>query len=170
MKMLLLASMKKQFAIYLHCPLGELEITGTKAYITGVKFVMDEGEDSETVPDLLLQCKKELQEYFEGSRKIFTVKLKPEGTAFQQIVWHELQNIAFGDTTTYNAIAHQLKNPGSVRAVGHANGQNPIAIIIPCHRVISEDGKLTGYAGGLWRKQWLLEHEGNTSGKNPTLF
>lgn len=131
---------------------------------------MDRGEDSDKVPEILRQCKDELQEYFEGKRKEFTLNLSPEGTAFQQIVWSELRNIPYGETTAYRTIAIQLKNPGSVRAVGHANARNPIAIIIPCHRVISEDGKLTGYAGGLWRKQWLLEHEGNTSGKNPTLF
>lgn len=162
--------MKNPFVIYYTSPIGELKIEGTKTHITSVHFVMDKEENSGTLPDVLLQCRKELEEYFKGERKIFTIKLKPEGTAFQQIVWHELQNIPFGGITTYHAIALQMKNPGSVRAVGHANGQNPIAIIIPCHRVISENGKLTGYSGGLWRKQWLLEHEGNLSGKNPTLF
>lgn len=162
--------MQNQFTTYLDCPIGELEIKGTDKFITEVKFVMDKAGDSDSLPDVLLHCKIELQEYFEGKRKAFSVKLKPEGTAFQESVWKELQKISFGVTATYQSIALQLNNPGSVRAVGLANSKNPIAIIIPCHRVIGESGKLTGYAGGLWRKQWLLEHEGNTSGKTPTLF
>ncbi len=109
-------------------------------------------------------------EYFSGARKEFTVKLQPAGTDFQLEVWDELQKIAYAETTSYMAIAKKLKNPGAVRAVGAANGKNPIAIIIPCHRVIGGDGTLTGYAGGMWRKQWLLELEGNTSGKSRTLF
>ena len=162
--------MKKRFHTYLQTPLGSMEISGTNTFITSVEFVMDEDEPGEKVPDVLLECKRELEEYFAGTRKQFYVKIKPEGSIFQKKVWGELKKIAYGDTTSYGAIAKKLKNPDAVRAVGLANGKNPIAIILPCQRVISEDGKLTGYAGGLWRKQWLLEHEGNVSGKNPTLF
>jgi methylated-DNA-[protein]-cysteine S-methyltransferase len=162
--------MKKRFTTYLNSPIGFLEISGTQTFVTSVLFVPEEEPSSVPVPEVLLQCKKELEEYFAGKRKKFDVKLKPEGTDFQRKVWSELKKLQYGDTTSYIEIAKQLKNPGSVRAVGHANGKNPIAVIIPCHRVISGDGKLTGYSGGMWRKQWLLEHEGNVSGKNRTLF
>jgi len=162
--------MKKRFSTYLNTPLGLMEISGTNTFVTSVLFVMDEDEIAEDVPSVLLECKKQLEEYFTGKRKKFDVKIKPEGTIFQKKVWSELKKIAYGTTTSYGAIAKKLRNPDSVRAVGLANGKNPIAVILPCHRVIAEDGKLTGYAGGLWRKQWLLEHEGNISGKNPTLF
>lgn len=162
--------MKKRFTIYMESPLGIIEITGTATMITSVNFVVEGEKDDSEVPEILKRCKKELEEYFTGKRRDFTVKLKPEGTIFQRKVWSELKKIDYGNTISYGAIAHKLRNPDSVRAVGLANGKNPIAVIIPCHRVIAEDGKLTGYAGGLWRKQWLLEHEGNVSGKNPTLF
>ncbi len=151
-------------------PLGPIEITGTTSAITDIGFSTVTFNNPETIPSVLLQCKQELEEYFEGKRSLFTVKLMPEGTIFQRKVWSALKKIGYGNTTTYGAIARKLRNPDSVRAVGLANSKNPIAIILPCHRVIGEDGKLTGYAGGLWRKQWLLEHEGNVSGKNPTLF
>lgn len=155
---------------YLTTPLGLLEISGTSTFITSVLFVEEQVEPTASPHNVLLQCKQELEEYFAGTRTEFTVNLKPEGTLFQRKVWAELKKLEYGTTTTYNAIANKLRNPDSVRAVGLANGKNPIAIILPCHRVIGADGKLTGYAGGLWRKQWLLEHEGNVSGRNRTLF
>jgi methylated-DNA-[protein]-cysteine S-methyltransferase len=162
--------MESDFVTYLSTPLGSIKITGTQDYITSVNFVMDEGESSETIPEVLKTCRQELQEYFAGKRTSFDVKLHPDGSDFQKQVWQELEKIKFGETTSYNTIAKNLHNPGSVRAVGAANGKNPIAIILPCHRVIGTGGGLTGYAGGMWRKQWLLEHEGNVSGKNRTLF
>ncbi len=162
--------MLNRSSIYITTPLGILEISGTNTYITSVQFVEDEAEASETIPDVLLQCQTELEEYFTGKRTKFNVALKPEGTSFQKKVWGELKKIEYGDTVSYSTIAKKLKNPDAVRAVGLANGKNPIAIILPCHRVIGENGTLTGYAGGLWRKQWLLEHEGNVSGNKPTLF
>ena len=155
---------------YLTTPLGILEISGTNTYITSVLFVEDKADEPETIPPVLQQCRQELEEYFAGKRRTFDVLLKPEGTGFQKKVWSELKKIPYGDTLSYSTIAKKLKNPDAVRAVGLANGKNPIAIILPCHRVIGEDGKLTGYSGGLWRKQWLLEHEGNISGNKPTLF
>ena len=100
----------------------------------------------------------------------FDVNIDPEGTGFQHAVWKHLQQIPFGTTTTYISIAKKLNNPDSVRAVGLANGKNRIAIIIPCHRVIGANDSLVGYAGGLHRKKWLLEHEGNISGNNRSLF
>jgi methylated-DNA-[protein]-cysteine S-methyltransferase len=163
--------MKKRHSIYFSSPLGAIQISGTNAFITDVKFAEETETNDTDAPDFLFECQKQLEEYFAGKRKKFELpNLKPEGTAFQKKVWSELKKISYGTTTSYNSIAKKLKNPDSVRAVGHANGKNPIAIIIPCHRVISEDGKLTGYSGLLWRKQWLLNHEGNISGNNPTLF
>ena len=102
---------------------------------------------------------KQFEEYFEGKRTQFDLKLAPEGTEFQKKVWKQLQEIQFGKTMSYQQMANQLGNPKVIRAAASANGRNPISIIIPCHRVIGSDGSLTGYAGGLHRKKWLLEHE-----------
>lgn len=107
--------------------------------------------------DLLTQ---ELTAYFMGKLTEFSVKVSTHGTVFQNAVWSALQTIPYGQTKSYGEIAKLIRNPDSVRAVGAANGNNRIAIIIPCHRVIGSNGKLTGYAGGLWRKEWLLKHEG----------
>lgn len=101
----------------------------------------------------------ELGEYFAGNRKSFTVPVVMTGTVFQKQVWNELLNIPFGETRSYMAQASAIGKPGAIRAVARANGTNPVSVIIPCHRVIGSDGKLTGYGGGLWRKRWLLEHE-----------
>ena len=162
--------MQNEFTLYCSSPVGFIEIKGTDKAITSTSFIEEQGPSSETIPAVLLQCKNELDEYFAGARKNFDVPLAPEGTDFQKQVWSELLKIGFGNTTSYMAIAKKMNNPGAVRAVGLANGKNPIGIIIPCHRVIGGDGSLTGYAGGLWRKKWLLEHEGNASGNAATLF
>ena len=158
------------YTLYCSSPLGFIEIKGTESAIVSASFMEREGVSSEIIPDVLQQCKKELDEYFNSERKDFDVALAPAGTAFQQKVWGELLKIGFGNTASYMAVAKKLNNPGAVRAVGLANGKNPIGVIIPCHRIIGEDGSLTGYAGGLWRKKWLLEHEGKISGKSPMLF
>jgi AraC family transcriptional regulator of adaptative response/methylated-DNA-[protein]-cysteine methyltransferase len=113
----------------------------------------------------LKTLRKQLKEYFEGKRKEFTVPLIIPGRPFRQSVWKELQNIPFGTTRTYQEQANALKSPESIRAVANANGMNRIAIIIPCHRVIGSDGRLTGYGGGLHRKKWLLDHEKKFSGQ-----
>ena len=105
---------------------------------------------------LLDQLQAELREYFDGSRREFTVPLVYPGTPFQQNVWNALRKIPFGETISYEELAHRVGSPTGQRAVGHANGQNPIAIVIPCHRVVNKDGKLGGYGGGLWRKSLLL--------------
>lgn len=105
------------------------------------------------------QIKKQFEEYFNGTRKSFNMKLSPEGTEFQKKVWSELLNIPYGKTVTYQQMANTLGDPKVIRAAASANGKNPISIVIPCHRVIGRDGSLTGYAGGLHRKKWLLEHE-----------
>ena len=161
--------MKKEFTGYLDSPLGAIEIKGTVSFITAINFVIDKDEESKDLPSNIVQCKKELEEYFAGKRQSFSVKTKAEGSDFQKTVWKELGKIQYGETKSYGFIARHMKGANMSRAVGHANGKNPLAIVVPCHRVIGESGKLTGYAGGLWRKQWLLELEGNISGKNPTL-
>lgn len=108
---------------------------------------------------VLEQVKQEMQEYFDGKRKVFTVPLDRRGTEFQLAVWKQLQRIPYGSTVSYQTQAERVKRPKAVRAVANANGNNFCSIIVPCHRVIGSDGTLTGYGGGLWRKQWLLDHE-----------
>jgi len=109
------------------------------------------------------QAKKEIKEYFEGSRKKFEVKLETPGTDFQNSVWNCLQQIEYGTTTTYQKQAEKINNPKAIRAVASANGYNRISIVVPCHRVIGKDGKMTGYGGGIERKKWLIEHERNNA-------
>ncbi|MBL8954533.1 MAG: methylated-DNA--[protein]-cysteine S-methyltransferase [Myxococcaceae bacterium] len=108
---------------------------------------------------LLERAAKQLAEYFAGERETFDLPLEPRGTGFQRAVWKALGEIAFGETVSYAHIAKKIGRPKAVRAVGAANGQNPISLIIPCHRVIGADGSLTGYGGGLPKKKWLLQHE-----------
>ncbi|MFN8298179.1 MAG: methylated-DNA--[protein]-cysteine S-methyltransferase [Chitinophagales bacterium] len=163
--------MDNLFTTSFNTPLGYLQVTGTAEFITSVWFVEEPKPDSTAgLPEVITNCVKELQEYFEGNRQVFSVPIGTEGTEFQRRVWHELELIPFGETCSYLDIARKLNDENSTRAVGTANGKNPIAIILPCHRVIGENGKLTGYAGGMWRKSWLLEHEGKVSGKRLSLF
>ncbi len=145
--------------LYIESPIGTIEIQSNVAGICEVTFVEEKLFEPEETP-ILLQCAKELEAYFLGESHIFEVKLSPKGTDFQYNVWEKLQEIPFGTTQSYMDIAHKLGDGKKVRAVGMANGKNPIAIIIPCHRVIGGNGKLIGYAGGLGRKEWLLKHEG----------
>lgn len=152
---------------YYNSPIGLIKITGNENGIRSVDFVDEqtfpEGlhsqKDSQSHP-ILDECVLQLDEYFKSERKEFTVKLNLEGTEFQKKVWNELMKIPFGRTISYMELAKSVGDIKAIRAVGAANGKNKIAIIIPCHRVIGSDGKLTGYAGGLWRKEWLLKHEG----------
>jgi len=141
-------------------PLGPLRILGLASAIVEVEFCKTEiASIDDFVPEMLLACRSQLDEYFGGKRRIFDLKLEPRGTAFQERVWHELLRIPYGETRSYKDIAIDVGNSQAVRAVGMANGRNPISIIIPCHRVIGIKGGLVGYGGGLWRKQWLLDHE-----------
>jgi AraC family transcriptional regulator, regulatory protein of adaptative response / methylated-DNA-[protein]-cysteine methyltransferase len=114
--------------------------------------------------------KKQLEEYFNGKRKEFSIPLVTPGSEFQKAVWKELQNIQFGSTRSYQEQAIALNRPDSIRAIANANGMNRISIVIPCHRVIGSDGRLTGYGGGLKRKKWLLDHEKKYSGKPIDLY
>lgn len=133
--------------------------TEFKELVKYFKTTIGEGENGH-----FRTLKKQLEEYFNGERKAFSVPLITPGTEFQQLVWKELLRIPYGTTRTYLEQSVAIGNPGSVRAVAHANGMNRISIIIPCHRVIGSDGNLTGYGGGLKRKRWLLDHEQKYSG------
>jgi methylated-DNA-[protein]-cysteine S-methyltransferase len=140
-------------------PLGILEITGSHGVIFSVLFKDEQQKPSMHIPSSLEACAHQLQEYFSGSRKKFDLQLQPNGTVFQRHVWDELLKIPFGKTISYLQLARQLGDEKSIRAAASANGKNPIGILIPCHRVIGSNSDLVGYAGGLWRKQWLLDHE-----------
>lgn len=143
-------------------PIGVIEIAGTELFIASVLFAEREeivNFPANDTPQLLLDCSTELDEYFSGRRKDFSVLYKLQGTMFQTTVWQALTTVPYGKTASYKEIAQQIENEKAVRAVGMTNSKNVISIIVPCHRIIGKNGKLTGYAGGLWRKQWLLEHE-----------
>ena len=145
-------------------PIGNIEINGDLSGIVSIKFREDNPDElSVNIPRDLKEAVKQLTEYFEGKREVFDLKLKPQGTKFQKEVWQELLKIEFGKTVSYQQIANRLGNPKVIRAAASANGRNPIPIIIPCHRVIGSDGSLTGYAGGLHRKEWLLSHESDST-------
>lgn len=146
---------------YFNSPIGWLELSASESTLQSIRFLKEKPAENPT-PDnaLIRQITAELSEYFKGDRKRFTVPLNPRGTNFQEKVWGFLQEIPYGQTITYGAIAEKLRDPNKVRAVGTANGKNPIPIIIPCHRVIGANQKLTGYAGGIDRKKHLLKLEG----------
>jgi methylated-DNA-[protein]-cysteine S-methyltransferase len=154
---------------YYNSPLGLIKIVGSDIAICAVSFV-EVVDEPENPVDILEDCKAQLQQYFAGTLKIFSLAIAAEGTVFQQQVWQQVQQIPFGNTCSYGDIALQLQNETASRAVGAANGQNPIAIIIPCHRVIAKNGDLTGYAWGMQRKHWLLAHEQKFAKGIQTLF
>jgi len=143
---------------FINSPLGITKIVGDENGVSIIS-VLAEGEISKTIPKELKIAVAQLKEYFDGKRKDFDFKLNPKGTDFQQRVWQELLNIPFGKTMSYLDLSKKLGDVKAIRAVASANGKNPLWIVVPCHRVIGTDGSLTGYAGGLWRKKWLLEHE-----------
>jgi methylated-DNA-[protein]-cysteine S-methyltransferase len=143
---------------YIKTPLGIAKIVGDEDGVSVIS-VLDEGIISETIPSILKETVSQLNDYFEGKRIGFTFKLNPFGTEFQQKVWKGLLEIPFGKTMSYLELSKKLGDVKAIRAVASANGKNPLWIVVPCHRVIGTDGSLTGYAGGLWRKKWLLEHE-----------
>ena len=151
---------------YYLSPLGILKIVGDADSILSLDFVDREGEDTAEHAFCVKECAKQLDEYFQGKRRRFYLNLAPRGTEFQQSVWRELQKIPYGTVVSYGDIARAIGRPKASRAVGGANNKNPIAIIIPCHRVIGSDGSLVGYGSGLWRKQWLIQHERGNSPNN----
>ena len=148
-----------EFLGYYESPIGWIEIMGIEKAILALDFI-----DKPIRDPILNPCVStaltQISEYFQGTRRIFDLPLVQNGTDFQREVWKYLLEIPFGKTTTYQKIAERIGRPRAVRAVGAANGKNSISIIVPCHRVIGSNGKLTGYGGGIWRKEWLLKHEG----------
>ena len=150
---------------YYRSPVGVAKISEDDGYISSITIHNDEEivvEDPQS--ELLKITIKQLDEYFAGKRKVFELPLKQSGTNFQQLVWQHLLEIDYGSTISYAQLSNKMKNPLAIRAIAAANGKNSLWIVVPCHRVIGSDGSLTGYAGGLWRKQWLLEHEATTQG------
>jgi methylated-DNA-[protein]-cysteine S-methyltransferase len=152
---------------YFNSPLGITKIVGDENGITEIS-ILSEGEVSTKIPTELQEAVTQLNDYFDGNRQNFDFKLNPKGTDFQLKVWQELLTIPFGKTISYLDLSKRLGDVKAIRAVASANGKNPLWIVIPCHRVIGTDGSLTGYAGGLWRKKWLLEHE--SLAKQQSLF
>lgn len=144
---------------YYKTPIGIAKITGNEEGIQSISVLDEDINPSEEIPQALQNCVNQLNEYFRGERTEFDLKLNPQGTSFQKTVWEELNKIPYGSTRTYLEQTKHIGDPKAIRAVASANGKNPIWIVIPCHRVIGSDGSLTGYAGGLWRKKWLLNHE-----------
>ncbi|MBT8282242.1 MAG: methylated-DNA--[protein]-cysteine S-methyltransferase [Muriicola sp.] len=153
---------------FLKTPLGEAQIEGDQNGITSVSLIAGVQELNTDHPEVLEDAIYQLQEYFNGSRKQFDLPLNPQGTEFQKKVWQELSRIPYGKTISYMDLSKKLGDPKAIRAAASANGKNPIWIIIPCHRVIGSNGDLVGYAGGLDRKKWLLNHE--SPSKQQSLF
>lgn len=150
--------MKSLPRAFLKTQIGFIEITGTEKGIKSLYF-LDFKVRVPRVPHELKNAVDQLHEYFNGERKAFDLTLDLEGSSFQLLVWSELLKIPYGKTITYHELAKRIGNASSFRAVGGANAANPVSVIIPCHRVLGANGKLVGYAGGLKRKKWLLEHE-----------
>ncbi|HXA36272.1 MAG TPA: methylated-DNA--[protein]-cysteine S-methyltransferase [Steroidobacteraceae bacterium] len=151
---------------YFESPIGRLLLTSDGSALTGLymepsrKARSTEGWTQDVTVAPLSAAVRQLTEYFAGSRRVFELPLRLQGTDFQRRVWRELTEIPYGETWSYGELAKRIDSPSASRAVGLANGRNPIAILVPCHRVIGADGSLTGYGGGLDRKRWLLAHEG----------
>lgn len=165
--------MTDAFTTYYHSPVGLLKITGTEEYISEVSFhdTSHKAEGNKKhLPPMLINCVEQMIQYFNGHRRIFELPLHQQGTAFQQDVWSILTQIPFGKTISYLELARKTGDTKATRAVANANGKNNIAIIVPCHRVIGSNKDLVGYAGGLWRKKWLLEHEAKVAHGVQTLF
>ncbi len=147
------------YTLSITTPIGNLKLESDERFLKSISFDSETVEDHQWLPDVLIQTRKQLDEYFHGIRQIFDLPMDPEGTDFQRRVWVKLEGVTFGTTKSYIDIAREMGSESSSRVVGMANGRNPIPIIIPCHRIVGHNGKLTGYAGGLERKKWLLLHE-----------
>ena len=139
--------------------IGPLEVIGNQKGILTTTFKKGEFRSDRNLPASIKDCLGQIDEYFKGRRKKFSVPLLLEGTDFQIAVWRQLQKIPFGQTASYGDVARAVGSPRAFRAVGNANNKNRIPLIIPCHRVIGSDGKLVGFGSGIWRKEWLLDHE-----------
>ena len=165
--------MQQSYYTYYDSPLGMLKIGGTDAYIHEVSFIDKQEQIVHGEPgisDVIHQCTEQLIEFFAGRRKEFTIPVHQEGTSFQQRVWGKLLEINYGKTISYLDLAKQLGDEKVIRAAASTNGKNKIGIIVPCHRVIGTNKNLVGYAGGLWCKKWLLQHEFRITHGIQTLF
>ena len=147
------------YKTYYKSPLGPIEILGSQDSIIALDFVEELLPEDGELTFCVKECLNQIDEYFRGDRREFFLNLQPVGTDFQKSVWRQLEKIPYGKTTSYGKIADVIGKPNASRAVGSANGKNPLAIIVPCHRVIGSDGSLTGYGGGVWRKRWLIGFE-----------
>ena len=150
----------KEYIYYYESPIGYIRIKADDTSIFYLDFSEEnQNKNQDQYPEHIQLCVSQLDEYFAGKRKNFNISCLLKGTEFQKKVWAELEKIPYGETVSYKDIAKGIGNEKAVRAVGTTNGKNPISIIVPCHRVVGTNGKLTGYAWGVWRKEWLLEHE-----------
>lgn len=144
---------------YIHTPLGIAKLEGDEKGLISISILSGADTVSDVIPEILEDAVYQLREYFDGKRKEFSLPLNLQGTDFQKRVWEALKDIPYGRTCSYLELSKKLGDVKAIRAVASANGKNPMWIIIPCHRVIGSDGSLVGYAGGLHRKKWLLDHE-----------
>ncbi|WP_105614410.1 methylated-DNA--[protein]-cysteine S-methyltransferase [Vallitalea okinawensis] len=162
--------MNKLYTLDYKSPIGLIEIIGTDEAITSILFSDDrdnvENMLGEKTPQVMRDCYMEIDAYFKGELEDFSFPYQTSGTEFQKTVWTALTEVPYADTKSYKDIAVSIGNEKAIRAVGSANGKNKLSIVIPCHRIIGSNGKLTGYAGGLWRKEWLLQHEKSVQSKN----
>ncbi len=166
-------SMIECYYTYYESPVGLIKIGGTDRYITELSFLDNSNQLEYGIPgisDILHQCTEQLIEYFQGRRRSFDIPVHQEGTDFQKGVWNELIQIPYGNTISYLELSKKLGDPKAVRAVASTNGKNKIMIVVPCHRVIGTDRSLVGYAGGMQRKKWLLQHEFRIKHGIQTLF
>ncbi|MDE3214551.1 MAG: methylated-DNA--[protein]-cysteine S-methyltransferase [Bacteroidota bacterium] len=161
-----------------NCDIGPIRIKASDGYVNELCFLEGDTLKAPEVPEqpdvstdpVLVECVRQLDEYFEGRRQLFSLPLKQEGTPFQQKVWAALLKIPFGKTISYRELSQRIGDTNAIRAVGRANGKNQLAILVPCHRVIGSDQSLTGYAGGMARKRWLLDHENKYAHGDRLLF
>ncbi|KAB2330341.1 methylated-DNA--[protein]-cysteine S-methyltransferase [Bacillus mesophilum] len=153
--------MIKTYKLTYESPIGVIEIIGTDKAILSILFSDEKKKEMilDETPPVLAECYNQLDEYFKGERLTFNFPIQCKGTEFQKSVWKALESISYGKTGSYRDIANTIGNEKAIRAVGNANSKNMLSIVIPCHRIIGSNGTLTGYAGGIWRKKWLLEHE-----------
>ncbi|MFD2871398.1 methylated-DNA--[protein]-cysteine S-methyltransferase [Mucilaginibacter ximonensis] len=150
--------------MYYKTPVGIAKIVEQDGFISRVHIMDEQYEPNEAETPLLQQAASQFDEYFAGTRRSFELPIRQPGSDFQQQVWDELLKIEYGKTISYNEQSRRMNNPLAIRAIAAANGKNNLWVIVPCHRVIGANGSLTGYAGGLWRKKWLLEHEAKVAG------
>jgi methylated-DNA-[protein]-cysteine S-methyltransferase len=153
---------------YHETPLGIVRVITEDGFITSISARDEEYAIEKTDDPVINSVFKQLDEYFAGERKDFDLPIKQQGTHFQQLVWQQLLTIPYGTTISYGQQSRIMNNPLGIRAIASANGQNHLWIVVPCHRVIGSNGSLTGYAGGIWRKKWLLDHEARVAGVGQT--